>query len=138
MIQYNRVTDEVEWQPSRGDYGAMCGTDLIRIIERHNCVHGCTRTGGPDAEREYGPGGTCHILALVALGDQPVPGLEPRPAGPHCAARQAPPEPAPAAAPTRRRVGPNALPCDVCGTGVLKSHVERTGEQRHGHHPASA
>jgi hypothetical protein len=74
------------WTPGRGDYGTEYAGDLIEIIEAHNCVKGCTRTGTPREIEDYGPGGTCEILARVSIPDA-VPELDPRPEGPHCTAR---------------------------------------------------
>ena len=74
------------WAPGRGDYGCEYATDLIPIIERLNCVHGCANSGTPEAKAEYGPGGDCAILAATFL-EKPIPELDPRPEGPHCRAR---------------------------------------------------
>ena len=91
-VTYNPDTGRVEWAPYRGDYGAHYGTDLIDLIEAGNCSKGCARSGTQAERDEFGPGGNCHVLALVALGDygEIVHGLDPRPAGPHCHARQDP------------------------------------------------
>lgn len=48
-------------------------------------------------------------------------------------------QPVAAAGPVlRRSYKPGQLPCEVCGGGVLESYVEKTGKQRHGHHPEAA
>lgn len=79
------------WAPGRGDYGCEYGTDLIPIIEAHNCVKGCVSAGTQADIAEFGPGGNCHILALVAAADgTPIPELDPRQEGPHCRTRQDP------------------------------------------------
>lgn len=78
------------WIPGRGDYGTEYSGDLVAIIEAHNCVKGCTRAGTAAQQAEFGPGGCCGVLARVALGNQPVPELDPRPDGPHCTAREDP------------------------------------------------
>lgn len=78
------------WMPGRGDYGSEYSGDLIQIIERHNCLKGCTKSGTEAEREEFGPGGTCNILARVSLGQDAVPELDPRPDGPHCTARQDP------------------------------------------------
>lgn len=82
------VTPEPDkpWTPGRGDYGTEYAGDLIAIIEAHNCVKGCTRAGTPREIEDYGPGGTCEILARVSIPDA-VPELDPRAEGPHCSAR---------------------------------------------------
>jgi hypothetical protein len=77
------------WIPGRGDYGTEYSSDLIEIVERLNCVKGCTKAGGPAEREEFGPGGNCHTLALIGA-DVPIPELEPRPDGPHCTAREDP------------------------------------------------
>lgn len=91
-VTYNPDTARVEWAPYRGDYGAHYAHETIELIEEHNCVKGCTRSGTEPEREEFGPGGNCHILAMVALGDhdRAIPELDPRPAGPHCDARQVP------------------------------------------------
>lgn len=80
------------WIPYRGDYGARYSLDLIPLVEAANCSKGCTKSG-TDAERdEFGPGGNCHILAMVSIGDQetPIPELVPTVDGIACTARQDP------------------------------------------------
>ena len=60
----------------RGDFGAEYATDLIPIVEATNCALGCTKAGPTSAIAELGPGGTCHVLAMLSLGDgTPVPEL---------------------------------------------------------------
>jgi hypothetical protein len=68
------VTDE-GWLPSRGDYGTHYADQLIQLIEARNCIQGCTHAGTLAAIREHGPGGTCHLLALVGLPER-VKGFE--------------------------------------------------------------
>ncbi len=77
------------WVPGRGDYGTEYSSDLIEIVERHNCVKGCTKAGSAAEREEFGPGGNCEVLAMIGA-DVPIPELEPRPAGPHCTARKDP------------------------------------------------
>lgn len=91
-VTWNAETERVEWAPYRGDYGTYYSTDTIELIEEHNCVKGCTRSGTKAQRAEFGPGGNCHVLALVSLGDygEVRPELEPRPEGPHCTAREDP------------------------------------------------
>lgn len=91
-ITYNPDTERVEWSPYRGDYGAHHSQDVIEAIEADSCIKGCTRSGTQAERDEFGPGGNCHILALVALGEygQIIPELDPRPDGPHCTAREDP------------------------------------------------
>ena len=91
-VTYNADTSLVEWAPYRGDYGAHYAHELIEVIEERNCVKGCTRSGTQADRDEFGPGGNCHILAMVALGTygEIIPELDPQPEGPHCRARQDP------------------------------------------------
>ena len=52
--------------------------DAIAHVERTSCAKGCVRAwqDGPDKVAEFGPGGTCGVLARVGLGDgEPVPEL---------------------------------------------------------------
>jgi hypothetical protein len=85
------------WRPGRGDYGADNSSDLVELIEEHNCVKGCTLAGTLAERREFGPGGNCSILMRVATADtnDPIRELDPRREGPHCTARVEPPEPSP-------------------------------------------
>jgi hypothetical protein len=92
------------WTPGRGDYGCDHSSEMVDLIEEHNCIHGCTKSGTRAARREFGPGGTCNILALVAMGDGPIPELDPRRDGPHCTART-PPDPT--TRKRRRKRGPS-------------------------------
>jgi hypothetical protein len=78
-----------EWVPGRGDYGTEYATDLVEIIERHNCVKGCTRSGTQAERDEFGLGGNCEVLARVCV-PAAVPELDPRPDGPHCRVREDP------------------------------------------------
>jgi hypothetical protein len=68
------VTDD-GWLPARGDYGTHYADQVIQLIEARNCVQGCTHAGTLAAVREHGPGGTCHLLALVGLPER-VKGFE--------------------------------------------------------------
>jgi hypothetical protein len=97
------------WTPGRGDYGTDHSSDMIALIEEHNCVKGCTLSGTRAARREFGPGGNCELLALVAIGDGPIREFDPRPDGPHCTARIEPP-PKPPAKPRARPAPPNTEP----------------------------
>jgi len=85
------VTDE-GWTPNRGDYGAHYATDLIPLIEKRNCIKGCVHSGSQSDRDEFGPGGNCHILAMVSLGAQDVriPELVPQVHGIRCTAREDP------------------------------------------------
>jgi hypothetical protein len=96
------------WTPGRGDYGADHSSDIIALIEEHNCVHGCTRAGTAAERKEFGPGGNCSLLASVAAGGIPIPELEPRRAGPYCTVRH-PPPPKPPPKP-RRKAPPKDVP----------------------------
>ena len=80
------------WVPGRGDYGSEYSSDLIEIIEAHNCIKGCAHSGTDHDREEFGPGGNCHTLAVVSMGDQetPIPELDPTPDGPICRRRQDP------------------------------------------------
>lgn len=91
-VTWNAETKSPEWAPWRGDYGAHYGADLIPLIEERSCVKGCTRAGTQAQRDEFGPGGSCYVLARVSLGEygQVIPELEPRPDGPHCTAREDP------------------------------------------------
>jgi hypothetical protein len=83
------MTSTEGWIPARGDYGTHYAADLIPIIERHNCVKGCTHSGDAADRAEFGPGGNCEILMRVCI-PAAVPEIEPRRDGPHCTARQDP------------------------------------------------
>jgi hypothetical protein len=75
------------WIPARGDYGAHYATDLIPLVEASNCVKGCVRSGTQAARDEFGPGGHCHILAVLGAGaDDRIPALVPEPQGIRCTA----------------------------------------------------
>jgi hypothetical protein len=52
-------------------------SDAVVWIESWNCSAGCRRGAESELElEEFGPGGTCDILARVAVGDgEPVPEL---------------------------------------------------------------
>lgn len=83
--------------------------DAIEHIEEHNCSRGrgCTKGAGIGSAKraEFGPGGLCGVLAVVALGNQPVPELaldgdtvtcsayDPRPEPPPRVHRPPPPPP---------------------------------------------
>jgi len=58
--------------PMRGDFGAEHATDLIPIVEATNCSHGCLKAGPPADIAEFGPGGNCHVLAMLMIGGVPV------------------------------------------------------------------
>lgn len=78
------------WIPGRGDYGTEYASELIEVIESGNCKKGCLRSGSDAEKAEFGPGGNCGILAMVALGDgeTPVPELDPTPRYPTCRVRE--------------------------------------------------
>jgi len=101
------------WRPTRGDYGSDHSSDLIEVIEAHNCVHGCLKSGSAAKRKEFGPGGNCEILARIAFwqsDDEPIREIDPRLSGPHCNAREAPPpKPAPAPRPHRPPEGIDPL-----------------------------
>lgn len=78
----------------RGDYGAMYAGDLIELVERHNCVKGCLRSGTAAERAEFGPGGNCGLLAAL-FAEVAVPEFEPGPKRIVCKVREAPPEPEP-------------------------------------------
>lgn len=75
------------WLPRRGDYGAHYAGDLIPLVEATSCAHGCTKAGTQEVRDEFGPGGDCHLLALMTLPER-VREIEPRADGPVCTARQ--------------------------------------------------
>lgn len=105
VSQLRSDIQENGWRPGRGDYGSDHSSDLIELIEDHNCSKGCTLSGTRAARREFGPGGTCSILMRVSFGDgEPIRELDPRREGPHCTARVPPPEPPPRK--PRRKPGP--------------------------------
>lgn len=63
---------------SQRDHRFEHASDVIQHIETVNCAWGCKR-GAQTAEEllEFGPGGTCGILAVVAAGTgEPVPELD--------------------------------------------------------------
>jgi hypothetical protein len=63
---------------SQRDHRFEHASDAILHIETVNCAWGCRR-GAETAEEllEFGPGGTCGILAAVAAGTgEPVPELD--------------------------------------------------------------
>lgn len=64
---------------SRRDGRFSYSTEAIDHIESTSCSLGCRRgaaPGSPEAE-EFGPGGTCGVLALVAIGDgEPIEDLD--------------------------------------------------------------
>jgi len=68
------VTAFVSERENRWQYAS----EALTAIEAWNCAKGCARgLADPAAFEEFGPGGTCHLLALVALGDgQPIPELD--------------------------------------------------------------
>lgn len=55
------------WLPGRGDYGTEYATELIALIEARNCAQGCNNAGPAAAREDFGPGGTCHWLALISI-----------------------------------------------------------------------
>jgi hypothetical protein len=63
-------------------------SDCIEHIEEHNCAKGC-RLGlaNPEAFADYGPGGSCDILARVML-EEPIPEIIDDGLILHCTARQ--------------------------------------------------
>ena len=52
--------------------------EAIEAIERDNCSHGCVFGARPGSQEwtEFGPGGTCQVLAEVSIGDEPVEALD--------------------------------------------------------------
>lgn len=104
-------TGQTDWKPGRGDYGADHASDMIELIEELNCSLGCTKAGSRVIRAEFGPGGNCSVLLAVFLGpdDVGIPELDPRPEGPHCRAREAPPAPEPRG-PRPRRPPPGMSP----------------------------
>lgn len=75
------------WLPRRGDYGAHYAADLIPLVEATSCHLGCARSGTQQARDEFGPGGDCHLLAILTLPDR-VLEIKPREDGPVCTVRQ--------------------------------------------------
>lgn len=53
-------------------------SDAMDHVEERNCALGCKRgLADPAAFAEFGPGGTCDILARVCIGDdEPIPELD--------------------------------------------------------------
>lgn len=70
----------------RGAYGMHYADQLVELVESWNCSLGCQKAGDESVVSEFGPGGTCDLLASLFVG-QPVPEFDPRPAGIHCEAR---------------------------------------------------
>lgn len=60
----DRGTPYVPRRDTRFEYAGQA----VAYIERHNCARGCVNAG-PDTSA--GPGGTCHLLAAVSMGDGP-------------------------------------------------------------------
>lgn len=73
---------------SRGMYGWNYADAAVRHVEEHNCSKGCAV---PTAAHiaEFGPGGTCGLLALLFTGD-PIPEFEGTDTHVVCHARVAP------------------------------------------------
>ena len=57
----------MSYKPKRGDYGTHYAYDLVEKIEQWNCIKGCTRAGPAEKVAEFGPGGTCDLLAWVGM-----------------------------------------------------------------------
>jgi len=62
----------VTYIPRRGDFGAHYAIDLIPVVEATNCSLVCGHAGTEADRDEFGPGGICHVLAILAIGDVPV------------------------------------------------------------------
>lgn len=75
------------WLPHRGDYSAEYATDLIPMIEQTTCVRGCVKSGTDLDRVQYGPGGTCLILANLGMGER-MAEITPTGQGPVCTARE--------------------------------------------------
>jgi hypothetical protein len=58
----------------RGMYGWHYADAAVRHVEEHNCSKGCTVPTAADIA-EFGPGGTCSLLALLFTQD-PIPEFE--------------------------------------------------------------
>lgn len=86
--------------PIQGPFGYA--HEVIEHIEEHNCVLGCKRAGTRAERAEFGPGGSCGVLAQVVLGDEPVPELDFDDRVITCTAR----EPLPERPPRQRRPRP--------------------------------
>lgn len=76
---------------ARRDHRFAYSTEAIEHVEQVNCSRGCrfgAAPGSPEHE-EFGPGGTCGVLALVAcgMGDE-IPVLEDDGATITCTARE--------------------------------------------------
>jgi hypothetical protein len=55
--------------------------EAVDHVEETNCARGCRWGAAPGSpeDREFGPGGTCHVLARISLGDgDPIPELDDR------------------------------------------------------------
>lgn len=65
--------------------------DAMAHVEARNCALGCSvGLSTPEAFVEFGPGGTCHLLALVAVGtSDPIPELDDDGENVTCLAREA-------------------------------------------------
>lgn len=89
------VPGSLTWVPGRGDYGADHSSDLIATIEDVNCSQGCAHAGTRAERKEFGPGGNCTLLAMVAAGAPfvQIPDLDPCDDGPRCRRRTPPPPP---------------------------------------------
>lgn len=58
----------------RGAYGWHYADDAVQHVEEHNCSKGCNVPDDADVG-EFGPGGSCGLLALLYTGD-PIPEFE--------------------------------------------------------------
>ena len=71
----------------RGDYGVSLNTiDLIPLVESVSCSLGCARAGTDAQIAEFGPGGTCDLLARMCAPEE-VAEFTAREDGIHCTAR---------------------------------------------------
>lgn len=83
------------WRPGRGRYGEH-SFETVEHIEKHNCSKGCVRGARTRAQwDEFGPGGTCGVLAAVSVAVDVVPELDDDGEKLTCSAFEAKPAPAP-------------------------------------------
>jgi hypothetical protein len=103
-------------------------------------------TGGPETCEHGYPEGDCDQFGCDPLcahgcadGDCPDTGCPFTHQSPATAGPLPPATDSPARASVKRSATrPGTLPCEVCGSGVTLAYIERTGRQRHGHHPEAA
>lgn len=81
----NGLYDHEPYTAGRGDYGCHYASGVVELVEKHNCSKGCT-VPDPKDVAEFGPGGTCGLLALLFTGD-PIPEFEALPTHVVCHAR---------------------------------------------------